>query len=561
MYANTKWNGQAGVHVKFKDILKILSPYKKYAVIICVLMAATSGVSFLSPFVSRILLDEGLIAVRFAVVLRCAIVLLVISVLRSGITYVQGRVEIVLSDLLELEWKQKAFSHSLRLKPSYYHDRTFYKTVHDAMYDVDNILTITDNVFLTCLVTLFQIAGVTAALFFIQWRMALFLLCLIPIRIWVNTMVSARVQKASQETVEKHKAYHKWFENILAGIIDIKLWGLYDKTTDAYHEQMSQLMRAQRRMMLLQKQDTALSTVLQQLFVSLLYVLGGWLLMRGTLAGFTAGALVTFITYMGQLMATVDIIMTLRFLSKRIAPNVQSLTAFFELEEEKGGTSPMPDVIESIRFEHVTVSANGTDILKDICFQIQRGETVVIAGDNGSGKSTLFRALLRLTDLAQGEIYVNDVPIQAYDIEAYRRRFNVVMQDVHLFDGSILDNVCIAERASGQQKVKDVAFCTDFIRHRENGWQAAVGAQGAKLSGGEKQKIAFLRALNRDADVLLLDEPTASYDRESEQAFHAYLGRQKTFGICMMISHRSNQQDGFHRVLKLDHGQLIADSL
>ena len=544
------------MYVKIKDILKILLPYKKYAICICALMVATSCVSFLSPFVSRLLLDEGLIALRFDVILRCAVMLLVITVFRSGITYIQGRIEIVLSDLLELEWKQKAFAHSLRLKPSYYHDRTFYKTVHDAMYDVDNILTITDNVFLTCIVTLFQIAGVTVALFLIQWRMALFLLCLIPVRIWINTCVSARAQRASQEMVKTHKAYHKWFENILAGIIDIKLWGLYDKTTDEYHEQMSRIMRAQRKTLLLQKQDTAISTVLQQLFVSLLYVMGGWLLMRGTLAGFTAGALVTFITYMGQLMATVDIIMTLRFLSKRIAPNVQSLTSFLKLEEERGGTKPMPDVIETIRFDHVTVSANGTDILKDISFTVHCGEKIMIVGENGSGKSTLFRALLRLADLDGGTIYVNDVPIDTYDIAAYRSRFNVVMQDVHLFDGTVLDNVCL-DAQTGYRQADGVAFCTDFIARRENGWQAEVGAQGAKLSGGEKQKIAFLRALNRDADVLLLDEPTASYDKESEQAFHAYIGRQKAFGICMMISHRSNQQAGFDRVLRLDHGRLL----
>ena len=126
--------------MKMQDIWFVLKPHKKSVGIICLLMFLSSAISFISPFVNKQLLDAGLIAKNYIVILICAVVLFVLAVARSSIQYLQGRMETVLGQALSEKWKEQAFEHSLRLKSSYFQDKSFYKIVHDAMYDVDNIL-------------------------------------------------------------------------------------------------------------------------------------------------------------------------------------------------------------------------------------------------------------------------------------------------------------------------------------------------------------------------------------------------------------------------------------
>ena len=270
----------------------------------------------------------------------------------------------------------------------------------------------------------------------------------------------------------------------------------------------------------------------------------------------TAGSLITFITHTGSLMATVDIVMNLRVISKRISPNVKSLQEFFSLEEEVStGVLELTDV-HQIRFENVNVTISGKDILKNVSFQVSAGEKIWLMGDNGSGKSTLFNVLLRLIEPTSGCIYINDIPAQEYELESYRRCFNVVLQDTHLFDGTIMDNVRLNQEFQIEDSVISTSFA-EFIGKRKDGWKAMVGSDGTKLSGGEKQKIALLRAINRKASVLLLDEPTASYDQESDKAFNNFIEKNRDFAICMIISHRNGKNNCFGRELRMSNGCII----
>lgn len=194
-------------------------------------------------------------------------------------------------------------------------------------------------------------------------------------------------------------------------------------------------------------------------------------------------------------------------------------------------------------------------ILQDLNFEIRRGEKVAIVGENGSGKTTLLNLLLGLCRATSGEILIDGIPIQEYNIEAYRKKISAVLQDVHLFGGSVRENILLDEEALFDPN-RQPPFCTEAVNRLEKQFDTQVGSDGAKLSGGEKQKVALLRALNRRAEILILDEASANYDKESEEAFHLFIREHTDYGFYFIVTHRKEILAYADKVICLSHGKI-----
>lgn len=163
---------------------------------------------------------------------------------------------------------------------------------------------------------------------------------------------------------------------------------------------------------------------------------------------------------------------------------------------------------------------------------------MALVGENGSGKTTLINLLLRLVEPTTGKILIDGVDIKLYDINEYRRLISTVMQSVHLFSGTIEKNIFI----SGNSMVENINnnFAMNFIQDFPEGLKTNVGVTGKKLSGGERQKIGFLRAINRKAKILVLDEATSNYDYQSEQEFNYFVKEDSSFDFYFIVTHRKD---------------------
>ena len=211
--------------------------------------------------------------------------------------------------------------------------------------------------------------------------------------------------------------------------------------------------------------------------------------------------------------------------------------------------------IEKIDFKNVSVQIGGNNILKNINFTIKKGSKVAIIGANGSGKTTILNLLLRLREPSQGEICFNEIPISQYNVEEYRKKFSVVTQNIHLFSGSVRENV-VFDNAKDFGICREAKFCEDTMKGLEKGLDTQVGIDGTKVSGGEKQKIALARALNRKTDILILDEATASYDRESILLFSEFLEKNQDYDYYFIVSHQTELIEKANIKIYLSHGEM-----
>jgi ATP-binding cassette subfamily B multidrug efflux pump len=212
-----------------------------------------------------------------------------------------------------------------------------------------------------------------------------------------------------------------------------------------------------------------------------------------------------------------------------------------------------------IRFEDVSFAYNGTDfVLKNVSFEVQPGERVGIVGATGAGKSTIINLLLRFYDVTSGRILVDGVDIREMPLQGLRRLFSLVLQDVHLFSGTIASNIRLGEAIPDEQVHAAAAavHAAPFIERMPAGYGSAVAERGATLSVGQKQLLSFARALAFDPRILVLDEATSSVDTETELLIRDALHRLMAGRTTIAIAHRLSTIQDMDKILVLHHGQL-----
>jgi ABC-type bacteriocin/lantibiotic exporter with double-glycine peptidase domain len=543
----------------FRNALKMLKPYRVRMMIIMALAIIICGISAVTPFINRKMIDNGLLQGNIRTVIFLILLLIFLQVGGQFIEYLQRRQEINISNELGKKLKTEAFEHGLKLKPHYFKEQGFFKTIGDALYDISNIMSITNNNLLIIFVIICKCIGAAIGLVILDWRLSIFVAAIIPVKVWLNLIIRKRAEKYGKQLMEDNKNYNSWFSNILSGVIDIKLWNLEKKTISEYDGHVQIINVSSKRLSLLTAKNNFLTNSLEFSLMNALYILGAFLIVGGQL---TFGGLVAFISFASYVLSPVNIIMDLRIILKQITPSVEGIKRFYELEEENYAASlPLVGNISVIEFRNVSVSLGGRDILKNLNLIINQGEKIAVVGDNGSGKTTIINLLLRLCEPTEGAILMDGIPITEYNIEDYRQKFSVVSQDIHLFQGTVKDNITFDNQADiAFNKDERLKFCTETIESWENQYETQVGSEGTKLSGGERQKIALLRALHRKSAILVLDEPTSNYDKESDDEFNRYIQKNTDYDFYFIVTHRKDILSRVDKVLILENGKIYEDA-
>lgn len=539
--------------MKIRDIYKLFKPYISAICIMIFFSILVSILNAVTPFVNRYLIDLGLVEKNIKIVFYCVLSLILLYLLDNIIQYSQTKQELLVANSIGKSLKVKALAHGLKMSPKYYEEQGFYKTIGDALYNIDSIMSIISSNCMIIVMIICKAAGAAVGLFVLNWRLALIIALLIPIKVLFNLWVRAEAERLGKRLMEAHKDYNSWFSDILSGIIDIKLWNLQSRKTGEYEGYVEHMNEATKNLSLLTSKNSRVMRMIELTFTSLMYLPGVVFMIQGEI---TLGSLVTFLSFSSYLLVPIDAIMDLRVTLKKIKPSVEDIRKFFDLEEENYASTLLPEkVISKIEFRDVSVRFENRMVLQNIRFTAYRGEKVALVGDNGSGKTTLIRLLLGLCEAYQGEILVNGIPIQEYNIEEYRKKFSVVSQNAHLFRGTVMDNILMDAKTASDSLAR-ADFCTEAIDKLERGFDTAVGSEGTKLSGGERQKVALLRALNRRSQVLILDEATSNYDRESEERFNLFLRENRDYDFYFIVTHRKAVLSYVDKIVYLSSGKV-----
>jgi len=237
-------------------------------------------------------------------------------------------------------------------------------------------------------------------------------------------------------------------------------------------------------------------------------------------------------------------------------------------ERTRSGTAIPKQMSNSLAFRNVSFSYDSRmPVLENMAFEAHVGDLVAIAGPSGAGKSTIVSLLLRFLVPDSGQILYDDVPIEKFDLPAWRSMLSVALQESPLFTASIRDNILYSRPDASEDDLHLAirrAGLVDFVRSLPAGLETILGEKGAKLSAGQAQRIGLARALLRDAPILLLDEPTSALDGKTEHealdGIREWIADAPSRRLAIMVTHRPLSAARADRVYRIDSGQSVADS-
>lgn len=532
-----------------KILLSELSKHKILIAALLVLIIVSTGLNAIIPIAEQSLVDNGLITLDIKHGIHMAVLIIAIQILKKIVETVHLVCETKFKQNVIYDIKIKIFEHAMRLKQKNYEDVGFYKIVSDALFDGENILNLFEQNIWEVVGVLIKAIGSVVALYIINRKLIVILAFFLPIRMILNVICKRIVTVLRKKWIADSKEYNACYDNIIQGIDDIKIWGLHKNTIEKMKILVWKICSNDQKIFIIRTLFFNSEELLNSIMTCAIYVVGMYLLLDGQIG---VGGIFAFLSYSGYILAPMDMVMHLYTSYHEIFPSIEGLDQFWSLEIENCFYG-LQDKINprELRFENVSYSVNGQKILNNINFEVHVGERILITGDNGSGKSTLFSLLLRLTEPTEGRILINGIPINDIQIDNYRSLFSVVQQNVHLFAGTVSDNI-FSDNSTTEIIQRDKLFKKLGIREEIYLEKLLIDSRGNILSGGERQKVGFIRAMLRTGTILLLDEPISNYDGTAREVFRELISEDKTHIMQFMVSHDLKDIEMADKVIYLE---------
>ncbi|HPP82965.1 MAG TPA: lipid A export permease/ATP-binding protein MsbA [Rubrivivax sp.] len=504
------------------------------------------------------LLDQGFAGGRLPVwAVPAAIVAL--FALRSVATFASQYGLAWAANRAILQLRERMFAQLLTAEPALFVRQSTSALTNTLVYEAQGGVTLLTSSILNLVRDSLTLAALLGYLLWLNWQLTLLVGVLFPAIAWVMRTLGRRLHRLTRDSQRAtDELAYVVEENVLAWRI-VRLQQAQQAQSARFMVRAQALRRAIMKTVVAGASSSPATQMLAAVGLSTVITLALW--QSSTSGGTTVGSFVAFVSAMLLLVAP------LKHLSDVISPITRGLAAVergLELIDhvpaERGGAFAPSRARGAIRFEDVTLryADDAAPALAGVTLTVHAGETVALVGPSGAGKSSLVNLLPRFLEPTLGRITLDGVPLTEWDLDALRRQFALVSQDVVLFNDTIAANVALGGRLEVAQirAALEAANLLDFVDGLPRGIDTPVGHNGSELSGGQRQRLAIARAIAKDAPLLILDEATSALDSESERAVQQALERLMTGRTTLVIAHRLSTIEHADRVLALEGGRL-----
>lgn len=567
-----------------RRLLGYLRPYWAQVLVAFTAIVGTSLLQLAQPYLMKVAIDEHIAQGSMEGLETLALAFLAILLVSFGLEFLQTWTLQNTGQRIMFDMRMQIYGHLQAIDVQYYDRNPVGRLMTRVTTDVDVLNELVTAGVVSVFGDIFLLVGIMGALAWMDWRLAAIAFTVLPLIALVTQWFRANVRESYRNVRTWIARINAYLQEHITGMATVQLFRREKKSFDAFDD----INRGHRDANI----DSiyyyavfypAIEVIGAVSTVMIIWFGGNWV-MGGTLS---IGSFVAFVLYsqrfyrpISDLSEKFNILQAAMASSERIfklldtpAKIVQALDSreararSEQALDSREATARPPDLppprpqgLGHIVFDDVSFAYNGGDfVLRDVSFEVKPGERVGIVGATGAGKSTVINLLLRFYDVTSGRILIDGTDIREMPLAGLRRMFSLVLQDVHLFSGTIASNVRLGESTIDDDAVRLAAMAVHadgFIQRLPGGYASPVAERGATLSVGQKQLLSFARALAFDPRVLVLDEATSSVDTETEMLIRDALHTLMAGRTTIAIAHRLSTIQDMDTILVLHRGQL-----
>jgi ATP-binding cassette subfamily B protein len=538
-----------------------ITPYWRPLALVLALSLASTALALYLPYLTKDLVDRALLG-RDLDALRRVVLLFVaagagsfaINVI-SGLRYTETSARILFDMRLAL------YEHLQRLSPRFYARTRLGDIVSRLNNDIGEIQRVASEAALAWVGNILFLVGTIAMLAWLDLRLFLVAVAAVPVSVAALVVYRRRLESRVRTLRERSADIGSFLIETLQGMRLVVTSNAQEREVSRFRSVNDAFIAALMSM----QRATYLAGGLPGLVLSLgtaaVFLYGGSRVINGSL---TLGTLAAFMAYQMRLMAPIQALMGLYAAVATARVSWHRVTELLDAVPEVADPRT-PASLESVRgdlaLEHITVSFDrGGPVLEDVSMRIAAGECVAIMGTSGSGKSTIADVLLRLVEPDAGRVILDGIDVRNLRLADVRRHVVLAEQTPFVFHASIAENIRYARPDASDADVVAAARAAGLherVQSWPQGYATFVGERGLALSAGERQRVAIARAILADPAVLILDEPTAPLDRETERAVTEGLDRIMRGRTTILITHRHELAARASRIIRLDGARLV----
>lgn len=543
-----------------RRLLAYLRPYRGSAILATILILAASGLSVVQPYLTKVAIDRYIRQRDYAGLSEISLLYILLLLAVFALSYGQTWVMNLMGQKIMFDLRRQIFGHLQKLDVSFFDKNPVGRLMTRVTTDVDAL----NELFTAGVISVFgdvcTLGGIVVTLFIMNYRLALAMFSVIPLLFLVTFVFKLKVRDSFRRVRTAIARINAFLQENITGTAVVQVFGQESKQSERFRRINLDHLDANLQSIFYYAIFYPLLELVSALAVALIIWYGGVQVFAGTL---TIGSLVAFIQYSDRFFRPIsDLSEKYTILQSAMA---SSERIFKLLDTPAGVKSPeepkAPAVREgSVEFRSVSFWYNPGDwVLQDVSFTVQPGEKVALVGATGAGKSTIIGLLSRFYDVQQGSILVDGVDVRDFDLQGLRQSIGVVLQDVFLFSGTVAENIRLGNERISQgmiQRAAQTVHAAGFIERLGNQYQSRLGERGSSLSVGQKQLLAFARALAYDPKILVLDEATSSIDTETELLIRDALEKLLAGRTSIIVAHRLSTVQNADRIIVLHRGRI-----
>lgn len=543
-----------------KWFLGFLKKYKWLMVLGLVMTTVISVLAIVNPHISGLIVDDVIKGGNYDELPYLAAILIGVTAVRSVLRFFYQVVFETCSQGVLYEMRDTVYRKFMQEDFAFYNRERTGDLMSRQTGDMDAVRHFVAYVIYAVYENVLLLIFAIIMIFTVSYKMALCMLVVLPLTALTTYFQSKQVRPAFKRNRNCFSSLNAFVQENVSGNRVVKAFSKEDYEIAKFNAENDDFRDSQLEAAKIWMRFIPIFEVLSYALTIILILYGGYMVIQGEI---TLGDLVKVNGYLWMLTAPLRMAGWWINDIQRFTTSIEKI--YDTYTKEPSIKTPEKGIREArfkgaVEFKNVSYSADDTDIVEDINFKVEPGQTIGIIGSTGAGKSTIMNLLCRFYDATDGEVLVDGVNVKALDLYNLRDNIGMAMQDVFLFSDTIEGNIAYAHPDCSFEEVKQAAIMADanhFIQSLPEGYDTIVGERGVGLSGGQKQRISLARALLKNPSILILDDTTSAVDMETESYIQTQLSNIKNRCTIFVIAYRISSICNADQILVMDNGRII----